>query len=141
MLRQIAPQYIDTKKAKVIYRHMAQIGPESQWAAQAAECANDQGKFWPFVFYTYDHQGGENVGAFSKDNLKKFAQALELDPAQFNTCLDSGKYEQYVIKETAEGRQKGVQATPSLFINGQFFEGALPATQLTKLIDTLTPRK
>src|SRR5581483_2395204 len=91
LIRQIAPQYIDTGKVKIVYHNFAFIGAESVQAAQAAECANDQGKFWEYAGYLFDHQTGENVGAFSNANLKQFAQDLNLDTTTFNACLDSGK--------------------------------------------------
>src|SRR4051794_2693320 len=49
-MRQIAPAYIDTGKVKVVYHNFAFIGPESEWAAQAAECASEQGKFWEYAY-------------------------------------------------------------------------------------------
>src|SRR5947208_3211672 len=49
-IRQIAPAYIDTGKVQVVYHNFAFIGPESEWASQAAECANDQGKFWEYAY-------------------------------------------------------------------------------------------
>jgi hypothetical protein len=73
VLHRLAPQDIDTGKAKVIYRHFAFIGPESHWAAQAAECAGVQHRFWDYAQYLFTHQAGENVGAFALNNLKRFA--------------------------------------------------------------------
>jgi protein-disulfide isomerase len=136
LIRQIAPQYIDTGKVKVVYHNFAFIGDESTWAAQAAECANDQGKFWTFASYLFDHQTGENVGAFSRDNLKRFAQELNLDTNQFNACFDSGKYAGLIGQELNEGRAVGVKATPSFLINGQFVEGLMPQSQFTAALDS-----
>lgn len=135
VLQQIAPKYIDTGKARLIYRNMAILGTESEWAAQAAECAGDQSKFWAFGNYLFTHQSGENTGAFSMENLKRFAVPLGLDPSTFNACLNSGKYSATVQQQTAEGQQRGVQATPTFFINGQKYEGVLSAEQLSALID------
>lgn len=69
MLQQLAPKYIETGKARIIYRNFPVIGTESEWAAQAAECAADQGKFWEYANYLFTHQGAENSGTFSPDNL------------------------------------------------------------------------
>ncbi len=137
MLQQIAPKYIDTGKAKVVYHYMTFIGPESQWAAEAAECANDQNKFWQYADYVLQHQAGENAGAFSKDNLKGFASKVGLDTATFNACFDSGKYTQQVKNESAQGQARGVRATPTFFVNNQKFEGLLSAQQFGQLIDSL----
>jgi protein-disulfide isomerase len=140
VLQQLAPEYIDTGKARVIYRNFPIIGPDSEWAAQAAECAGDQNKFWAYADYLFAHQDGENSGALSPDNLKKFAVQLGLNSSTFNTCLDSGKYAAEVNQQKAEGEQRGVQATPTFFINGQRYEGALSAQQLAELINAGQPK-
>ena len=135
MLQQLASKYIDTGKAKIIYQNMPIIGPESDLAAQAAECAGDQNKFWTYANYLFTHQGAENSGAFSPDNLKRFAIQIGLNVDAFNTCLDRGKYAAEVAQQKAEGQQRGVQATPTFFINGKRYEGALPYDQLAALIE------
>ncbi len=139
MLHQIAPKYLDTGKAKVVYHNFVAIGSESMWAAEAAECANEQGtgRFWEYANYVFEHQNGENRGAFSKDNLKNFAVALKLDTAKFNSCLDTDKYASQLRDETAQGKNKGVQATPTFFINNQIYPGLLTAGQFSQLLDNL----
>lgn len=140
MLQQLVPKYIDTGKAKVIYRNFIFIGTESEWAAQAAQCAGDQNKFWAYADSLFAHQAGENTGAFSRDNLKKIAAQVGLDASTFNACFDSGKYAAQVDQETSEGQQRGVQATPTFFINGQRYEGVLSFDQLASLIDAQQPK-
>ncbi len=105
------------------FRHFAFIGEESRWAAEATECASEQGRFWDYYDKLFEEQAGENVGAYSKENLKRFASDLGLDRAQFDQCLDSGKYAEKVVQETALGRVAGVRGTPTLFVNGQLIEG------------------
>ena len=61
---QIIERYVKTGKAKLVYRDYAFLGPESEDAAVAAGCAGEQGKFWEFHDYLYNHQRGENGGAF-----------------------------------------------------------------------------
>jgi protein-disulfide isomerase len=140
VLQQLVPKYIDTGKAKVIYRNFVFIGAESEWAAQAAQCAGEQNEFWTFGDYLFTHQAGENTGAFSRDNLKQIAAQLGLNAGSFNTCFDSGKYAAQVSQETSEGQQRGVQATPTFFINGQRYEGVLSFDQLASLIDERQPK-
>lgn len=139
-LMQLAPKWVDTGKVKYVYHHFAFIGDESTWASQAAECANDQGKFWDYATYLYDHQQGENRGAFSKDNLKRFAASLNLETAKFNACLDSSEHLDTINSETAQGRARGVRSTPSFFINNQFVEGALSADQFAAVFDSYQPK-
>ena len=128
--------YIKTGKIKFIYRDFAFLGQESFWAANAARCAGEQGKFWEYHDYLYSNQRGENQGAFSKDNLKSFAAGLNLNKENFNACIDSDKYGEIVKKETKAGTDAGVQGTPANFINGKIYVGALPTATFTQIIDS-----
>jgi protein-disulfide isomerase len=140
VLQQLAPKYFDTGKAKVVYHHFPFIGPESQWAAEAADCAGEQGKFWPYALYVLTHQAGENVGAFSRDNLKSFAVQVGLDTNAFNACFDSGKYTAAVKQEMSQGEQLGLTGTPTFFVNGRRVE--LPTVdQFGQIIDSLQPHQ
>ncbi len=135
MLQQLAPGYIFTGKAKLVYHNFPIIGPESETVAEAGECAADQNQFWTYADYLFAHQEGENSGAFSRENLKQFAAQLGLNTTAFNTCLDSGKYAALVQQQLKEGQARGVQATPTFFINGQKYEGVLSYDQFVSLID------
>lgn len=105
---------------------MAFLGPESQWAAEASECAADQDAFWEYHDLLFDRQAGENRGAFNRDNLKGFAADLDLDTQAFSECLDSGKYTSLVQTETATAQALGVRGTPAFLVNGQPLVGAQP---------------
>lgn len=122
--KQLKTEYVDTGKVKFSYQDYAFLGEESNFSAEAAKCAQDQGKFWEFHNYLYDNQGGENEGAFSQANLKKFGKAIGLNTTDFNTCVDSRIHKVDVESETQGGTQYGVQATPTVFVNGKRFEGA-----------------
>lgn len=132
---QIIEKYVKTGKVKFVYRDFAFLGEESQWAAEAAECANAQGKFWEYHDYLFNHQRGENEGAFSKANLKRFAGTAGLDMGAFNACFDSGKYTEEVRKDSSDGRALGVSGTPTNFINGIAVVGALPFEEFAKIIE------
>lgn len=112
------------------------IGPESIRAAEAAACANEQGQFWPYHDTIFANQRGENQGAFSDDALQAFAAALGLDETAFNACLDSDRYRGAVQAETTAGQERGVRSTPTLFINGEKVEGAIPFDQLQPIIES-----
>lgn len=131
----VRDQYIAKSKVKFVYRDFAFLGQESTWAGEAAHCAADQGKFWEMHDYLYNHQNGENQGAFSKDNLKKFAVFLGLDQTKFNSCLDSDKYATAVRDLTLGGQKSGVNGTPANFINGALNVGALATSQFVQLIE------
>ncbi|OHA47935.1 MAG: hypothetical protein A2806_02580 [Candidatus Terrybacteria bacterium RIFCSPHIGHO2_01_FULL_48_17] len=132
---QLKKEYIDTGKVKFAYRDFAFLGQESLWAANAARCANEQGKFWEYHDLLFERQEGENQGAFSKENLKGFARELGLDTAKFNACVDSGKYEDAVTQDVTVGQQYGVSGTPSTFINGRMISGAQPYAEFKKVIE------
>ena len=133
--KQLIDTYVKTGKVKFVYRDFAFLGDESQWAAQAANCAGDQGKYWQYHDYLFDHQQGENEGAFSKANLKRFAKDMGLNNAQFDLCLDSGKHEAEVAKDVEAGRQFGVGGTPTTFINGKLIAGAQPFAAFEQAIE------
>lgn len=99
-------------------------GRESRDAAQASECANEQGQFWLYHDYLFANWRGEGVGAFRDPNLKAFAASAGLDTAQFNTCYDSGKYASAVSSDEALGRSLGVTGTPSIFVNNSNVEAS-----------------
>lgn len=120
----IDKEYVDTGKVKWVYHVMAFLDgnspqQESHWAAEAAYCADDQGKFWDMEEKLYDKQGGENAGAYSKANLKLYAQELGLNTQAFNACLDGGKYSGQVNRDNQQGSLAGVSGTPTFFVNGQ----------------------
>lgn len=114
--------------------HMAFLGEESQWAAEASECASDQGAFWQYHDKLFESQNGENQGAFNKDKLKGFAKDLGLKTDAFDQCLDSGKYTQAVQQETQAAQSLGVQSTPSFFVNDWLVLGALPVEEFDSYI-------
>ncbi len=134
---QVEEQYVKTGKVRFGFVNFAFLGSESTWAAEAAECASDQSKYWEYHDKLYSSQGGENQGAFSKDNLKKFAQDLSLDTQTFNNCLDSGKYTSLIQSDTQMSGSLGVQSTPTFVINGQTVVGAQPFSVFQQTIDPL----
>lgn len=132
----IRQEYVDRGIVRLGYWHFAFLGAESQWAAEASECAAEQGAFWEYHDYLFEHQNGENKGAFSKDNLKQFAADLELDTVAFNECLDSGRYADLVQSFTQMGRQIGVQSTPTFVVNGVPVLGAQPFEAFQQVIES-----
>ncbi len=136
-LRQIEDKYVKNGTVKIVFRHFAKLGEESVRAAEAAECANEQDKFWAYYDTLYANQAGENQGAFSDQNLVKFAQDLGLDVTAFSTCLNSDRYRVPVQAATAEGRQRGVDHVPTLFVNNQKTVGAISLRQFETIISPL----
>jgi protein-disulfide isomerase len=129
-------QYVDTGKATFVYKHIAILGQESVWAAQAAECAADQGKFWQFHDLLFDKQSGENQGAFTKDKLLGFAQEMKLDMTKFEPCLNQDQTVSRVQADSQEGQKAGVRGTPTFFINGKPLVGAQPIEAFQAAIES-----
>ena len=109
-------EYLATGKAKLIFKNLAFIGQESRWAAEAALCSGDQGKFWEYHNKLYEEQNGENEGAFEVENLKRFAGEIGLNQGEFNACFDAGTYTAQVADEMDEADRRGVNATPTFFV-------------------------
>lgn len=95
-------------------------GQISFLAAEAAECANEQGKFWEYHNILYDNQ--ELLS--TKDDLKKYASDIELNISKFENCLSNESYKTEVEKDMADGEKFGIQGTPTFFVNGKRILGA-----------------
>lgn len=136
----IRQTYVADGRVKFVYRDYAFLGPESTTSAEAARCAGDQGKFWEYHDYLFEHQNGENQGNFNDTNLVSYASVLGLNKDTFNQCLTTGKYAQAVADSTTEGNSAGVRGTPKGFIlkNGKVIDtidGAIPAATVKAKID------
>ncbi len=99
-------------------------------AAEAGECANEQGKFWEM----HDKMFANRLSLEEKD-LKKYAKDIGLNEAQFNQCLDSGKYKSAIDKDVVDGNKRGFSGVPAFFINGRLLSGAQPIEEFRKIID------
>jgi protein-disulfide isomerase len=136
VLPQIQKDYIDTGKVTMYFRHFAFLGPASIVAANAAECANEQGKFWEFYNYMYANQPDESdTTMYTTDNLTTVAGQLGMDTSQFNTCLSSNKYSSNVTKDYTDGQAAGVSGTPTFYVNGTQLVGAQPYSEFQKAIN------
>ena len=102
----------------------------AQAAAEAAQCAHAQGKFWE-----YHDKLFENQKALGDDNLKAYAAELGLDAASFGECLDSGRFRDDVTADFREGSQFGVKGTPAFFVNGRFLSGNQPYEAFARLVN------
>ncbi len=97
------------------------LHPDVFNAHLAADCANEQGRYWEFRDILFDNQGD-----FSKTNIKKLANQFGLNEQQFDSCFDSEKFSQEIRQDYADGVQAGVVGTPSYLVNGNLIPGAIP---------------
>ncbi len=109
-------------KIRFVYVSMSFLGQESIDAAQAALCANEQGKFWEFHegIFKASTSPAEDTGRYSKENLKTIAKSISgLDLVKFNADLDDDKYLPSVQKIAQTASSAGISGTPTLFVDGQ----------------------
>lgn len=133
---QIIKDYVDTGKVKFAFRHYAFLGPASTIAAHAAECANDQGKFWEMYDYLYKNQPPESdTSMFTSDTLSEAAGTLGMDAGEFKTCIDTTKFQKNIDADMADGQKAAVNATPTFFVNGKQILGAQPYENFKTAID------
>ena len=130
---QINSTYIQTGEAAYVFKHLPNRGLDSKNASLAAQCTNDQGKFWEYYSLLYKNQGQIDSGWVSAENLKKFASQIKgIDMNEFNSCYDSKKYEEHVQSDLALASSLGFTETPSFIIvkddgsNPQKIQGPKP---------------
>jgi protein-disulfide isomerase len=129
-LKQVEEKYGD--KLRLVFRDfpLVQIHNNAAKAAEAGECAHEQGKFWEMHDKLFADQSKLQVEA-----LKQTATEIGLDSEKFNQCLDTAKYAAEVQKDVDEGSRYGVSSTPAFFINGRLLVGALPLESFTEIIE------
>jgi protein-disulfide isomerase len=110
--------------------------PNARPAAEAAQCANEQGQFWAY----HDRLFGDQ-SKLKDDDLKATAASLGMDAAKFNACFDSHKYKQRVDTDLQAGNEAGVNGTPAFFVNGRLLSGAQPFDEFKKVIDEELARR
>jgi protein-disulfide isomerase len=104
--------------------------PNARPAAEAAQCAAEQGQFWLYHDRLFADQS-----KLADEDLKQSAVAIGLDAARFNACFDSHKYRGRVEADIQAGNESGVNGTPAFFINGRLLSGAQPFDEFKRVID------
>jgi protein-disulfide isomerase len=121
--RQLREEYEQTGKVRFEFKPFVLNWATTADPANAAACAADQGKFWDYHDALFTRQGS-SAQAFAPAALKEYAAQLGLDTAAFNRCVDKKERYSLLDQAGAEGRARGVNATPTFFINGEKIEGA-----------------
>ncbi|NOX63351.1 MAG: thioredoxin domain-containing protein [Chloroflexi bacterium] len=126
-------------KARFQFINRFVVSPESIIAAEAAECALDQGRFWEYHDVLFEALRNSRA-AVRTDNLKKLAAEIGLDEDAFNQCLDSRKHYEALLREDAESMARGVNATPTIFINGVQYRGPFDPVQFKAAVEEAAKR-
>ena len=118
-MKDLLAQY--PNQVRFVYRHfpLGSIHANAQKAAEAAECAGEQGKFWEMHDLLFANQQAQQPA-----NLEAYAQQLDVNLKQFNACLTSGKMADVVQQDVSDGKKYGVLGTPTFFVNRQMVHNA-----------------
>ncbi len=129
-LHEIVAKY--GNKVRWVYRQypLSQVHPFAEKAAEASLCAADQNHFWELHDLMF-----ETPNALSEEDLKAKAAQLKLDAAAFNICLASGKYAGKIRQDAREAYGLAVSNSPTFFINGRYYTGAVSALVIAKTIE------
>src|SRR5262249_4145068 len=118
-------------KVRLVFRQFPlDMHKNAAKAAEAALCANEQGKFWEYHDVLFKNQQTLEI-----PQLKDHANGVGLDQVKFASCLDSGKFARAVQEDMVAGQQVGVSGTPAFFINGVMLPGAMPFDEFKRVID------
>jgi protein-disulfide isomerase len=129
-LKRVRETYGD--RVRIVWKDfpLTSIHPQAFKAAEAGQCAREQGKFWEYHDLLFANQQ-----SLEPEFLKKYAADTGLDVAAFNACLDTAKYGDRVQEQMGMGNRLGVSSTPSSFINGRLVSGAQPYEAFAAIID------
>lgn len=131
--QQINSTYVQNGDVAYVFKHLPNRGFDSMPAALAAQCTNDQDKFWQYHEVLYKNQGQIDSGWANAENLKKFASQIPgINMEQYNSCFESKKYEDLVKSDVSLANSLGFTETPSFIIvkndgsNPQKIQGPKP---------------
>jgi protein-disulfide isomerase len=129
-LKQLLERY--PGKVRLAYRDfpLDSIHPQARRAAEAARCAQDQGKFWEYhdLLFTQSPQ-------LAPEDLRRYAGQVGVDVTKFDSCLAAGTHKAAVQRDLEEGNRLGITGTPAFFVNGRTLTGAQPLEAFTRLIE------
>jgi predicted DsbA family dithiol-disulfide isomerase len=107
------------------------LNPTSRGAAEAAACANEQGRFWEFHRKLF-----ASGGKVDAESLQQYAGEVELNLEAFQVCVDERRFEAEIDADLGEGREAGVTGTPAFFVNGIAVKGARPLEHFVGIIES-----
>lgn len=119
-------------EVRVVYRHLPidQLHALARGAAEAAECAHEQGQFW-----AYHDELFRRSPALGRADLLRYAEDLELDATRFAACVDERRYRARIDADIAAARSLGAKGTPTFVVNGVVLSGARSADELARVIE------
>jgi protein-disulfide isomerase len=128
-------QLADQGRIRFVFHQQPILGRESVLAANAATCAGDQGRFWPYHDLLYAQQAPENSGALSADRLIQLGEKAGIRSSGFVSCVREGTYEPWLRQVAEQGSVRGVNSTPTFFVNGEQAGGLTTPAALLAAVD------
>ncbi len=117
-----------------VYKHLPldSLHPYARYAAEASECAADQGMFWEYADELY--AGQPSIGP---EYIFTIAQKIGLNVNRFEICVNSGKFANIVKEDENEAKSVGISGTPGIYINDTLIKGAVPYENFKQVIDSI----
>jgi protein-disulfide isomerase len=112
-------QLVDQGRIRFVFHEQPILGRESVAAANAATCAGDAGKFWPYHDLLYAEQAPENSGALTTDRLIRLGARAGVGGDRFASCVRGATYDPWLRQVANQGSVRGVNATPTFYVNGR----------------------
>ena len=138
----IEERLINTGRLRWRYRDFPlQQHSFSRLAAHSAACADEQGKYWEQHNRIYEGQAEWAATRDAGPVFRRYAQAGGLDLGRYDACMKAGKYAGRIQASLDEGVQLGVNSTPTLLVGGKLYRGRFDSDAITKLVDSLAPRR
>ena len=129
IVQEVLKRYPD--KVRLVFRHFPlPMHPNARPAAEAALCANEQGKFWEFHEKVFGGTGLEEA------DLTGYASAAGIDAEKFKACVAERRFKDKVDADTKAGSEAGVSGTPAFFVNGIMLSGAMPVEKFSAIIES-----
>ena len=132
-------QLVEDKKVTVIYHLLSFLGPESVLQGNAASCAADSDKYNDYHDLLYAAQGEENSGIWNNESLILAGKSVGITDKEFEKCVNTGKYNNYLNNISADAAKKKVTSTPTVFVDGkeldrntQYFDNEAFVKAITK---------
>lgn len=110
----------------------------AQYAALAAQCGGEQGKFWEMHDQLFGRHEWAQTGKNPRSLFRDFAKTSGLDLSKYDACMDGQRYAGRIQASVQEGLAAGVPGTPSFFVNGKRLEGRATSDAFKALADSLT---
>ena len=137
----IREQLIATGKARWRYRDFPlPTHAYSRYAALAAQCGGEQGKFWQMHDQLFSNHQWAQTGKNPRGLFRDFARTSGLDLDKYDACMDGQRYAGRIQASVQEGEARGVKGTPSFFVNGRPYEGRSASDDFKALVDSLTKK-